>query len=110
MIPMRGGFNRGMYSTIYMNSPLPAEEAEKMYTDFFDPSAFVYITDEYPDVRDTQNTNNTLIHLTKLDDKLLIVSSMDNLMKGAAGTAIHIMNTMFRLVETTGLELKFTSY
>ena len=44
------------------------------------------------------------------DDKLLIVSSMDNLMKGAAGTAIHIMNTMFRLVETTGLELKFTSY
>lgn len=110
MIPMRGGFNRGMYSTIYMNSPLTAEEAERMYTDFFDPSAFIYVTDEYPDVRDTQNTNNTLIHLAKLDDKLLIVSSMDNLMKGAAGTAIHIMNTMFRLVETTGLELKFTSY
>lgn len=110
MIPMRGGFNRGIYSTIYMDSSLSAEEAERMYDDFFGPSAFVYMTDDYPDVRDTQNTNNTLIHLTKHDDKLLIVSSMDNLMKGAAGTAIHILNIMFHLVETTGLELKFTSY
>lgn len=110
MIPMRGGFNRGMYSTIYMDSDLTIEDAEDLYQQYFGPSAFVYMTDEYPDVRDTQSTNNALIHLKKLDDKLLIVSSMDNLMKGAAGTAIHIMNVMFHLVETTGLELKFTSY
>ena len=53
---------------------------------------------------------NELIHLEKHDDKLLIVSCIDNLLKGASGTAVHNMNLLFNLKETTGLILKSSGF
>ena len=52
------------------------------------------------------NTNNCLIHLKKHNNKLLITSAIDNLIKGASGQAIQNMNLIFGLEETTGLQLK----
>lgn len=106
LIPMRGDFNRGVYTTIYLNCPVAIEGLVQMYEDYFDDHSFVHIVDSYPDVRDTVNTNEMHIHLSKHGERLLIVSTMDNLMKGAAGTAIHIMNLMLGLVESTGLNIK----
>jgi N-acetyl-gamma-glutamyl-phosphate reductase len=41
---------------------------------------------------------------------LLITSCIDNLLKGASGQAVHNMNLLFNLEETTGLNLKATAY
>ena len=56
------------------------------------------------------NTNKCLIHLEKHEDKLLIVSCIDNLLKGASGQAVHNMNLMFNLEETVGLRLKPSAF
>ena len=52
------------------------------------------------------NTNKGLVYLEKHDDKLLIVSMIDNLLKGASGQAVQNMNLLFGLDEKTGLGLK----
>lgn len=106
LIPLLGSFNRGLYTTTYMDTPMELEQVREIYEHYFEDHSFVRIVDDYPDVRDAINTNNVLIHLSKHANKLLIVSTMDNLMKGAAGNAIHIMNLMCSLVETTGLQIK----
>ncbi|MDO5017128.1 MAG: hypothetical protein Q4E10_02045 [Porphyromonas sp.] len=106
LIPMRGDFTRGVYTAMYLDCPVSLESIKEMYESHFDDHSFVHIVDSYPDVRDTVNTNEMHIHLSKHGDRLLIVSTMDNLMKGAAGTAVHIMNLMLGLVETTGLNVK----
>ena len=43
-------------------------------------------------------------------DKLLIISCIDNLLKGASGQAVHNMNLMFNLEETVGLRLKPSAF
>ena len=64
-----------------------------------------FITDKNPDLKQVVNTNKCLIHLQKIDDKLLIISMIDNLLKGASGQAVHNMNLLFGLEETVGLHL-----
>lgn len=56
------------------------------------------------------NTNKCLIHLERIDDKLLIISMIDNLLKGASGQAVHNMNLLFGLEETVGLHLKPSAF
>ena len=51
-----------------------------------------------------------LIHLEKHGNKLLITSVIDNLLKGASGTAVHNMNLLFGLAETGGLQLKPSAF
>ena len=106
LIPMRGNFNRGIYTTTYLTTHLDLPTIREMYEEYFESHPFVKIADRYPDVRDAVGTNVLLIHLSKHGDRLLITSTMDNLMKGAAGNAVQCMNLMFGLVETTGLQIK----
>ncbi|KAA4626493.1 N-acetyl-gamma-glutamyl-phosphate reductase, partial [Bacteroides ovatus] len=54
--------------------------------------------------------NKCLIYLLKQEDKLLIVSMIDNLLKGASGQAVHNMNLLFGLEETVGLHLKPSAF
>ena len=56
------------------------------------------------------NTNKGLVYLEKHGDKLLIVSMIDNLLKGASGQAVQNMNLMFGLDEKAGLGLKATGF
>lgn len=56
------------------------------------------------------NTNKCLLYLQKIEDRLLIVSMIDNLLKGASGQAVHNMNLMFGLEETVGLHLKPSAF
>jgi N-acetyl-gamma-glutamyl-phosphate reductase len=57
-------------------------------------------------VKQAVNTNKCFLYLEKHGDKLLIVSSIDNLLKGASGQAVQNMNIMFGLAEDAGLRLK----
>lgn len=56
------------------------------------------------------NTNKALIHLTVSDGRLLVVSAIDNLLKGASGQAVQNMNIMFGLPQKTGLQLKSSAF
>ena len=54
--------------------------------------------------------NKCLLYLQKYDNKLLIISMIDNLLKGASGQAVHNMNLLFGLEETVGLHLKPSAF
>jgi N-acetyl-gamma-glutamyl-phosphate reductase len=56
------------------------------------------------------NTNKVLIHLEKYGNKLLILSVIDNLLKGASGQAVQNMNLIFGLPENMGLQLKSSAF
>ena len=68
------------------------------------------ISDKNIDLKQVVNTNKCLIHLEKHGDKLLVISCIDNLLKGASGQAVHNMNLMFNLEETVGLRLKPSAF
>jgi len=105
-IPVRGNFTRGIYATTYTKCTLSLTEIKKLYTDFYKDSAFTFVTDKNPDLKQVVNTNKGLVYLEKHGDKLLIISIIDNLLKGASGQAVQNMNLMFGLDEKAGLGLK----
>ena len=105
-IPVRGNFARGIYATSYINCSLSLDEAKKLYKDYYQDAAFTFVLDKNPDMKQVVNTNKAIIYLEKHGDKLLIVSMIDNLLKGASGQAVQNMNLMFGLDEKAGLGLK----
>jgi N-acetyl-gamma-glutamyl-phosphate reductase len=109
-IPFRGDFTRGIYATIYTTYDGTIEDAYKIYEAYYKGHPFTHISKVNPDLKQVVNTNNTIIYLEKHDNKLLIVSMNDNLLKGASGQAVQNMNLMFGLEETTGLRLKAASF
>jgi len=105
-IPVRGNFARGIMATAYTESDISAEEAVKLYKDFYKDHPFVIVSDENPNLKQVVNTNKAIVFVEKYDGKLFVVSMIDNLVKGASGQAVQNMNLMFGLEETTGLRLK----
>ena len=109
-IPYRGDFPRGIFATLVVKCKVELEELVKMYTDYYAEDSFVHIIDKNIDLKQVVNTNKCLIHLEKHGDKLLVISCIDNLLKGASGQAVHNMNLMFNLEETVGLRLKPSAF
>lgn len=109
-IPVRGCFSRGIYATVYMDCPVELDEIKKQYEDYYADHNFTFVIDRIPDLKDVVNTNKCLLYLTKENGKLLIVSVIDNLLKGASGQAVHNMNLLFGLHERVGLQLKASAF
>lgn len=109
-IPYRGDFARGIFATIVVKTKVELDELVKMYQDYYEDDSFTHIVEKNIDLKQVVNTNKCLIHLEKHGDKLLIVSCIDNLLKGASGQAVHNMNLMFNLEETVGLQLKPSAF
>jgi len=109
-IPFRGGFTRGILSAIYLETDLPLEEAHQTYAAYYAPHPFVHLSRKNPDVKQAVNTNNCLVYLERHEEKLFLISVLDNLVKGASGQAVQNMNLMFGLEETLGLKLKAIAY
>jgi len=105
-IPQRGAFSRGIFATSYLNSDLSIEEAYSLYEAYYESHPFTHVSRNNIDLKQVTNTNKCLLHLVKHEDKLLIISMTDNLIKGASGQALQNMNLMFGLKEQTGLNLK----
>lgn len=105
-IPVRGNFARGIYATTYLNTDLTLEEAREMYKAYYKDAAFTFVVDKNPDMKQVVNTNKAIVYLEKHGNKLLVVSMIDNLLKGASGQAVQNMNLMFGLDEKAGLNLK----
>ena len=109
-IPMRGDFPRGIFATTYIDCKVELAEIKRMYEEYYDDHSFTFVTDKNPDLKQVVNTNKCLINLQKIDDKLLIITMVDNLLKGASGQAVHNMNLLFGLEETVGLHLKPSAF
>ena len=109
-IPVRGNFTRGIFASIYLNYTGTEEDAVNLYKDFYKDSPFVIVTDKNPDLKQVVNTNKGVLYLEKHGNKLLIISCIDNLIKGASGQAVHNLNLIFGLDETEGLKLKAAGF
>lgn len=109
-IPYRGNFTRGILASAYMDMPGSPEEMIQLYRDFYAPHPFVHISGQNIDLKQVVNTNKCLIHLEKHNNKLLIVSVIDNLLKGASGQAVQNMNLLSGLEETSGLKVKAMAF
>lgn len=106
LVPNRGNFSRGIFTTAYTDFEGSLEDAKKLYQEYYKDAAFTIVSDEDIHLKQVVNTNKCLLHLYKGNNKLLITSIVDNLLKGASGQAIQNMNLMFGFEETEGLLLK----
>jgi len=109
-VPYRGNFTRGIFITSYLQTDLSLEAAQKLYADFYASHPFVSLSPVNPALKQVVNTNKCILHLDKVDDQLVIISMIDNLLKGASGQAVQNMNLLFGLEETSGLHLKATAF
>ncbi len=109
-LPFRGNFTRGILSAVYTSVEGDLQEIKQEYINYYAAHPFVTVVDENPDVKQAVNTNKAFLYLDKQDDQLLIVSVIDNLLKGASGQAVQNMNLMFGLEETAGLGLKGSGF
>lgn len=109
-IPQRGCFARGIFVTAYATCSKPIEEVQAVYKDYYKDAAFTFVADKMPDMKQVVNTNKAVVYVQKYEDQLLMVSCIDNLLKGAVGQAVQNMNLMFGLDEKAGLRLKASAF
>jgi N-acetyl-gamma-glutamyl-phosphate reductase len=105
-VPLRGDFARGIFATIYVESELSEAEARALYTEYYKNHPFTHVTQNNPDMKLVVNTNKCFVYIEKHGNKLMILSMIDNLLKGASGQAVQNMNLLFNLPENEGLKLK----
>nr|MBC7611861.1 N-acetyl-gamma-glutamyl-phosphate reductase [Pseudopedobacter sp.] len=105
-VPYRGDFTRGIIASCYLECDLSLEEAEEIYQDFYADAPFTHISKSNIALKQVVNTNKCFIYLEKHGNKLMILSIIDNLLKGASGQAVQNMNLLFGIPETIGLKLK----
>lgn len=105
-IPYRGDFARGIFATEVVKTDMPIEQIVEAYKAFYKDAPFTHYVDNAIDMKQVVNTNKALVHCDKFGNKLLITSTIDNLLKGAVGQAVQNMNIMFGVEETMGVRLK----
>ena len=109
-IPYRGDFARGIFATEVIRTKANADEVIAGYKAFYKDAAFTHYCDKSLDLKQVVNTNKCLVHIDAFDNKLLVTSCIDNLLKGAVGQAVQNMNLMFGIDEAAGLRLKASAF
>ncbi|MDP4997906.1 MAG: N-acetyl-gamma-glutamyl-phosphate reductase [Saprospiraceae bacterium] len=110
-IPVRGNFSRGIMASVYFELPgVEIGAIQQGYRDFYRDHPFVVISRENPHLKQVVNTNKCLLYVEKHEEKVLIISMIDNLVKGASGQAVQNMNLGLGFAETLGLQLKTIAY
>jgi N-acetyl-gamma-glutamyl-phosphate reductase len=110
LIPMTRGILTTAYARLVSGKVTAGEkgikEIRQLYLDFYKGEPFVRIADASPHTKHTWGNNLCLIYPTidQRTGRLIVISAIDNLVKGAAGQAIQNMNIMLGLPETAGLE------
>ena len=98
---------RGIHATLYARLAKPAD-LQALFSDRFRGEPFVDVLPpgSHPDTRSVRGANvcRIAIHRPQGRDVVVVLSVIDNLVKGAAGQAVQNMNIMFGLAESVGLE------
>ena len=107
---MRGSFARGILASAYIYSDVSGDTVKQLYKEFYEKAAFTFVSDQPVSLKQVVNTNFCFVNVEKYGNKIHVTTVIDNLLKGAAGQAVHNMNLMFGLSETEGLKLKATAF
>jgi len=107
-VPHRIPMVRGIISTCYADladASLTTEKVREAYCEFYKGEPFVRVTPDAPSAKQTAGTNFCLVYpvVDSRAGRLIVVSAIDNLGKGAAGQAVQNMNVMFGFPEEMGL-------
>ena len=100
---------RGILSTIYLDleKNVSQKKVIKLLSNYYKREKFVKILkfNTLISTNDVINTNNCLISVckSKFKNKIIILSAIDNLIKGGAGQAVQSLNNKYKFPETTGL-------
>ncbi len=105
-LPVRGNFTRGIFASAYTATALPEGELVSLYKEYYREAAYTHFSPENPELKQVVNTNKALVHVARHGEQALAISIIDNLLKGASGQAVQIMNLALGLPERAGLELK----
>jgi len=99
---------RGIHATLYGRLSRQGEDIQALFEQRYDKEPFVDVlpTGTHPDTRNVRGSNRCqiAIHQPQGGDTVVILSVIDNLVKGAAGQAVQNMNLMFDYSENAGLE------
>lgn len=105
-VPQRGAFTRGILAAMHTRFEGDTASARSLCEKYYATHPFTHVSPASLDLKQVVNTNKCLLHLTVHEGTLLVISVIDNLLKGASGQAVQNFNLMFDLPETTGLLLK----
>jgi N-acetyl-gamma-glutamyl-phosphate reductase len=103
--------DRGILTTLYVNvkQKMKTNDLLKVFEDHYRGEPFVrlYPKGRIPNTKDVRGSNYCDIGVVvdELGDRAVIVTAIDNLVKGASGEAVQNMNIMLGYPETTGLEV-----
>jgi N-acetyl-gamma-glutamyl-phosphate reductase len=103
--PQLAPMDRGILSTIYVRPRKAVTEGDVLglLREAYAGEPFVRIVDHLPATKDTVDTNCCDITARVVKGRILLISCLDNLVKGAAGAAVQNFNLLFDLPETSGL-------
>jgi N-acetyl-gamma-glutamyl-phosphate reductase len=104
-VPTSGSFSRGIHLTAFVetNENISTDDVKKLFTEFYKSSFFVRMTEKVA-LTNVVGSNFVDISVENLNGKIIVQCGLDNLIKGASGTAIQNMNLMFGLKEDAGLK------
>lgn len=105
-VPWRGDFTRGIFISSTITCDWPLEKLVKLFEDYYTDHPFTHVSKDSIYLKQVVNTNKAVVQLEKAGTKLVVHSTIDNLLKGASGQAVQNMNLLFGLEETSGLKLK----
>ncbi|MCH8105112.1 MAG: N-acetyl-gamma-glutamyl-phosphate reductase [Proteobacteria bacterium] len=98
---------RGIHATVYADARGSGDKVQQVFEDYYSDEPFVDVmpAGSYPETRSVKGANQCRIAVHYLPDrnKYVVLSVIDNLVKGAAGQAIQNMNLMCGLEESMGL-------
>ncbi len=110
LVPMTRGILSSCYARLkdgkLARGSRAKEELRQLFSEFYEGAPFVRVVDEPPQTKRAWGSNFCFIYPT-IDlrtERLVIISCIDNLVKGGAGQAVQNMNLMLGLPETSGLE------
>lgn len=104
-VPHSGPFARGIYATVQAKllAETSVDEVREVFTSAYAESPFVQLVAGTPRLKDVVASNFCQIGIAVDGDTVVVMSAIDNLVKGAAGGAVQWMNRLWQLPETDGL-------
>jgi len=101
LVPM----DRGIVSTVYFRTEATEEELRSVYREVYKNEPFVRLRSSPPSTKEVSETNfcDIFVHKDENTGIAVVVSAIDNLVKGASGQAVQNMNLMLGFEETEGL-------
>ena len=104
-IPHSGPFVRGIHTTVQAVSRKPIKTAEliEALQSFYKGSRFVRVGTDMPHVKDVAGSNYSFISAAANGTSVAVMCVIDNLVKGAAGGAMQLLNRLYGLDDTAGL-------